>query len=269
MYLLFIWNIKGPCSVYPINVLNLSYRCILWYNIRILGNEFIMQSHMTWISRILLVAYRNVFSQLLAGLDGKIFLTIISKFKRELWVTLKGKNKYKRNTKRNLFYLVLQRATQWDDVLSSVTLFSGAQVSVNMECGFPVYQTPGHRRGIRCVCVCVCVSLSITLLDTMRLLKASQDLSSKVWAAIRGGDHLEMGERCEPNACVSGKESPVICSRRHREPTAWSPTVPGTPGMGIRVSSSGQPVVTGVPCTKVERASQLCSVFSLPCLWAR
>lgn len=65
MYLLFTWNVKGflQCISYY-KCFNLYYRCILLYNIRILRNEFIMQYHMTWISRILLVVCINVFFQL-------------------------------------------------------------------------------------------------------------------------------------------------------------------------------------------------------------
>ena len=112
MYFLFTWNVKGflQCISYY-KCFNLYYRCILLCNARILRNEFIMQSHMTWISRLLLVVCINVFSQLcfltMAGFDVRIYFIIISEFKRNIRATLEYKNKCKRKFFKNLFYLVL------------------------------------------------------------------------------------------------------------------------------------------------------------------
>lgn len=74
IHLLKMWQIcifcllemsRAFCYVYLIiKSFHLYHRCILLCNIRILINEFIRQSHMTWISRLLLVACLNVFSQL-------------------------------------------------------------------------------------------------------------------------------------------------------------------------------------------------------------
>lgn len=112
VYLLFMGNVKAFLQcIYYYKYFNFCYRCILLCDIRIVRNEFIMWFHMTWISRILLVSLRKCFLPFVcftvAGL--RIYFTIISEFKREIWVTVSTKKTIKQNFKKSLSFHPLDK----------------------------------------------------------------------------------------------------------------------------------------------------------------
>lgn len=168
MYLLFTWNVKGflQCISYY-KCFNLYYRCILLYNIRILRNEFIMQYHMTWISRILLVVCINVFFQLCVLLWQDLMWDYIS----QLSVNSKGKceSRYsakiniKEKFKKTLFYSILlisiclNHPMRWFPFGYCYFIFFCTGFSKSSVQFSSISETCPSER-LRGLCVCVCVS---------------------------------------------------------------------------------------------------------------
>lgn len=160
IHLLKMWQIcifcwfemaRSSCNLYLIkNVFNRCYRCILLYNIRILGNEFIMQSHMTWISRIILEACRNVFSQLYVFLWQILCENILQSSVNSKWkYGIPGSAKTHISFKNRVLSHTLDRNVPKpanETTFFPLLLFC-FHVPGSLQGSFPIYWKPDQQKG--------------------------------------------------------------------------------------------------------------------------